>query len=61
DLPGFPGFEDHRDDGESTRLASVDGLAAAERARNKGASDERGRAASTGNNPNIADIDWDLD
>jgi thioredoxin reductase (NADPH) len=60
DLPGFPGFEDHREEGESTRLASVEGLAAAERAR-KGAGDERGRAVNIRNDPSIADIDWDLD
>ena len=61
DLPGFPGFEDHRDDGESTRLASVDGLAAAERARSKAAGHERGRPVGSSNDPGIADIDWDLD
>ena len=60
DLPGFT-VEDHRDDGESTKLASVETMAAAERARKKSAGDERSRAVNIRNDPSIADIDWDLD
>jgi len=56
------GFEDHRDPEEATRLASLDGIAAMERARNHGPShDERTRAVNIRNDPSISDIDWDLD
>jgi hypothetical protein len=57
---GGTGFEDHLD--ESTRLASLDGIAAMERARNHGPShDDRTRAVNIRNDPSISDIDWDLD
>ncbi|HEY0479578.1 MAG TPA: NAD(P)-binding domain-containing protein [Kofleriaceae bacterium] len=58
--PGLTSFDDHRD--ESTRLASLDGMAAMERARNHGPPlDERTRAVNIRNDPSISDIDWDLD
>jgi hypothetical protein len=57
-----PNFEDHRDPDEATRLASLEGIAAMERARNHGPSnDERTRAVNIRNDPSISDIDWDLD
>ncbi|TMQ11611.1 MAG: 4Fe-4S dicluster domain-containing protein [Deltaproteobacteria bacterium] len=60
--PGVGSFEDHRDLDESTRLASLDSIAAMERARNHGPShDERTRAVNIRNDPSISDIDWDLD
>ena len=60
--PAFGGFEDHHDGDEATRLASIDGIAAMERARNHGPSnDERTRAVNIRNDPSISDIDWDLD
>jgi thioredoxin reductase/ferredoxin len=56
-------LEDTRDLDESTRqLASLDGIAAMERARNHGPpNDERTRAVNIRNDPSISDIDWDLD
>jgi len=59
--PGMNGgFEDHRD--EATRLASLDGIAAMERARHHGPPhDERTRAVNIRNDPSISDIDWDID
>jgi hypothetical protein len=58
--PGVSSFDDHRD--EATRLASLDGMAAMERARNHGPPlDERTRAVNIRNDPSISDIDWDLD
>jgi thioredoxin reductase/ferredoxin len=58
--PNLGGFEDHLD--EATRLASLEGIAAMERARNHGPSnDERTRAVNIRNDPSISDIDWDLD
>jgi hypothetical protein len=60
--PGFGSFEDHRDPEEATRLASLDGIAAMERARNHGPTHEdRTRAVNIRNDPSISDIDWDLD
>ena len=59
--PSFNAFEDHGGD-EATRLASLDGMAALERARNHGPpNDERTRAVNIRNDPSISDIDWDLD
>jgi hypothetical protein len=56
--PGLGSFDPE----ESTRLASLDSLAAMERARNHGPSnDERTRAVNIRNDPSISDIDWDLD
>jgi hypothetical protein len=55
-------LEDDRDPDEATRLASLDGIAAMERARNHGPSNEdRTRAVNIRNDPSISDIDWDLD
>ena len=60
--PNFGSFEDHQDPDEATRLSSLDGIAAMERARNHGPSnDERTRAVNIRNDPSISDIDWDLD
>jgi thioredoxin reductase/ferredoxin len=49
--------------GEATSIASLDGIAAMERARHQGAghNDERTRAVNIRNDPSISDIDWDLD
>lgn len=56
------GYDDARDLEDSTRLASVDGMAAMERARTQNPSnDERTRAVNIRNDPSISDIDWDLD
>jgi hypothetical protein len=60
-----PELEDHRNTDEATRLASLDGMAAMERAR-KGqpiqpGNDERTRAVNIRNDPSISDVDWDLD
>ncbi|HEU0035462.1 MAG TPA: NAD(P)-binding domain-containing protein [Kofleriaceae bacterium] len=55
----FSDVEDHGD--EATRLASLDSLAAMERARNHGGNDERTRAVNIRNDPSISDVDWDLD
>jgi hypothetical protein len=48
---------------EATRMASLDGIAAMERARNapQHGSDERTRAVNIRNDPSISDIDWDID
>jgi hypothetical protein len=60
--PNFEAPEDHRDPDEATRLASLEGIAAMERARSHGPSnDERTRAVNIRNDPSISDIDWDLD
>ena len=61
--PNFAVFEDGQDsENDATRLASLDGIAAMERARNHGPSnDERTRAVNIRNDPSISDIDWDLD
>jgi thioredoxin reductase/ferredoxin len=60
--PDFAMFEDQHDSEDATRLASLDGMAAMERARNHGPSnDERTRAVNIRNDPSISDIDWDLD
>jgi thioredoxin reductase (NADPH) len=59
--PSF-GFEDHQDPEEATRLSSLEGIAAMERVRGHGPSnDERTRAVNIRNDPSISDIDWDLD
>jgi thioredoxin reductase/ferredoxin len=61
DPTGFGPFDEHELD-EATKLASLDGIAAMERARNHGPShDERTRAVNIRNDPSISDIDWDLD
>jgi thioredoxin reductase/ferredoxin len=59
--PNVGGFEDHGD--EATRLSSLDGIAAMERARNHPglSNEERTRAVNIRNDPSISDIDWDLD
>ena len=48
---------------EATSIASLDGIAAMERARHQGNAnnDERTRAVNIRNDPSISDIDWDLD
>ena len=46
---------------EATSIASLDGMAAMERARHQGGNDERTRAVNIRNDPSISDIDWDLD
>ncbi|HET7504791.1 MAG TPA: NAD(P)-binding domain-containing protein [Kofleriaceae bacterium] len=53
------GFEDNAD--EATRLASLEGIAAMERARHGPSNEERTRAVNIRNDPSISDIDWDLD
>jgi len=54
------GLENNFD--EATSIASLDGLAAMERARHQGPNnDERTRAVNIRNDPSISDIDWDLD
>ena len=63
--PSVPDLEDQRVGDEATRLASLDGIAAMERAR-KGqpihpGNDERTRAVNIRNDPSISDVDWDLD
>jgi thioredoxin reductase/ferredoxin len=59
--PGMTGgFDDHHSE-ERTRLASLDSIAAMERARKHGGNDERTRAVNIRNDPSISDIDWDLD
>jgi hypothetical protein len=56
------GFDDARELEDSTRMASLDGMAAMERARTQNpANDERTRAVNIRNDPSISDIDWDLD
>lgn len=47
---------------EATSIASLDGIAAMERARHQGIPNEdRTRAVNIRNEPSISDIDWDLD
>lgn len=47
---------------EKTSIASLDSIAAMERARHHGPlNDERTRAVNIRNDPSISDIDWDLD
>jgi thioredoxin reductase (NADPH) len=46
---------------EKTSIASLDSIAAMERARRQGVNDERTRAVNIRNDPSISDIDWDLD
>jgi hypothetical protein len=59
-LTGPLDIEDNSD--EATRMASLDGLAALERARKTGTgNDERTRAVDIRNDKSISDIDWDLD
>jgi hypothetical protein len=55
-------IDDHGHD-EATSIASLDGIAAMERARHghTGNNDERTRAVNIRNDPSISDIDWDLD
>ncbi|HEU4732692.1 MAG TPA: NAD(P)-binding domain-containing protein [Kofleriaceae bacterium] len=53
------GFEDNPE--EATRLASLEGIAAMERARHGPSNEERTRAVNIRNDPSISDIDWDLD
>ncbi len=63
DIVDVPEVEYHGD--EATRMASLDSIAAMERARNSGphgsGNDERTRAVNIRNDPSISDIDWDLD
>ena len=51
------------DHDEATRMASLDGMAAMERARQvpQPSGDERTRAVNIRNDKSISDIDWDLD
>lgn len=57
--PQVGGIEDHD---EATRMSSLDGIAAMERARNQPmAAEERTRAVDIRNDKSISDIDWDLD
>ena len=58
--PSLPNHLDGFSD-EATSIASLDGLAAMERARHHGVNDERTRAVNIRNDPSISDIDWDLD
>jgi hypothetical protein len=58
--PAVPGIEQYPQD-EATSIASLDGIAAMERARHSGNNDERTRAVNIRNDPSISDIDWDLD
>ena len=63
-IPNLAGVEDHRDPDEATRLASLEGIAAMERARSQGlgsGNDERTRAVNIRSDPSISDIDWDID
>jgi len=54
------GFDEHYD--EATRLASLDGIAAMERARhNPVGHDDRTRAVNIRHDKSMSDIDWDLD
>jgi hypothetical protein len=61
--PNLAHIEDHRDGDEATRISSLDGMAAMERARSTHglSNDERTRAVNIRNDPSISDIDWDLD
>lgn len=54
-------FDDNSE--EATRLSSLEGISAMERARQHGVvgADERTRAVNIRNDPSISDIDWDLD
>ena len=55
-------IEGHEDPDDASRLASLEAVAAMERARNHGPSnEERTRAVNIRNDPSISDIDWDLD
>ena len=58
--PQVPNIEQYPQD-EATSIASLDGIAAMERARHSGNNDERTRAVNIRNDPSISDIDWDLD
>jgi thioredoxin reductase/ferredoxin len=57
--PGGYGLENHYD--EATSIASMDGIAAMERARHGVSNEERTRAVNIHSDPSISDIDWDLD
>ncbi|MDQ3301256.1 MAG: hypothetical protein M3619_32140, partial [Myxococcota bacterium] len=57
--PMVPPLEDNHD--EATSIASIDSIAAMERARHHGTNDERTRAVNIRSDPSISDIDWDLD
>jgi thioredoxin reductase (NADPH) len=46
---------------EATSIASLDGIAAMERARHGPSNEERTRAVNIRSDPSISDIDWDLD
>jgi hypothetical protein len=54
-----PGLENNYE--EATSIASLDGIAAMERARHQPSNEERTRAVNIRNDPSISDIDWDLD
>ncbi len=57
--PMLPNLLDNHD--EATSIASLDSIAAMERARHHGTNDERTRAVNIRSDPSISDIDWDLD
>jgi hypothetical protein len=58
--PGGYGVDNNFD--EATSISSYDGLAAMERVRQQGGSnEERTRAVNIRSDPSISDIDWDLD
>lgn len=59
--PSYSSFENTPDPEEATRMASLEGIAAMERARQMPPNDERTRAVNIRNDPSISDIDWDLD
>ena len=58
-----PGRIENHENEEATRMASLDGMAAMERARQlpQPAADERTRAVNIRNDKSMSDIDWDLD
>jgi hypothetical protein len=61
DPGGYAGGMDHNYE-EATSIASLDGMAAMERARHQAPSnEERTRAVNIRSDPSISDIDWDLD
>jgi hypothetical protein len=61
DPGGFGGGVENNYD-EATSIASLEGIAAMERARHHGPSnEERTRAVNIRADPSISDIDWDLD
>jgi hypothetical protein len=57
--PGGYGLDNNFE--EATSIASLDGIAAMERARHGPSNEERTRAVNIRSDPSISDIDWDLD